>query len=117
MRAVGAAVVLVLALLCPPVAGAIAPPIYGPPLGGYAARAPVGVVVTIHGGGWVSEGAIYQAAQPTVLYRRAGWATYNVDLRPGYLGIEDVVAAYDVVRHAVGPSVPICAAGQSSGGH
>jgi len=80
---------------------------------------PNGVVITIHGGGWVHTGADMLALEnkPAAIYRRAGWAVLNVDYRPGRDSITDVVSFYDQARKATGPSTPICASGQSAGGH
>ena len=44
-----------------------------------------------------------------------GWGVYNVDYRPGWLSVVDVVAAYDHLR-SLYPHAPMCALGQSAGG-
>jgi acetyl esterase/lipase len=90
---------------------------WDPPAGQFAGRPAKGVVITIHGGGWVTTGRAVLAQQPTEPYRRAGWTTLNVDYRAGRDSYLDVLRFYDLARSTVGPGVPICAAGQSAGGH
>lgn len=78
-----------------------------------------GVVLTIHGGGWTSSGAEYLATEDAdaARYRALGWATLNVDYRPGVKSVVDVARMYDVARRRVGAHVPICSSGESAGGH
>jgi acetyl esterase/lipase len=80
---------------------------------------PRGVIITIHGGGWIHTGPDLLAMEdgPVSLYRKAGWATLNIDYRPGRASITDVVRFYDQARRRFGRHTPICASGQSAGGH
>jgi acetyl esterase/lipase len=92
---------------------------WGKPSGKYQGRKPKGVVMVIHGGGWVNTGPALVAQQrPTAdWYQRHGWKTMNVDYRPGVDSIKDVVRFYDRARHLSGKNTPIVAQGQSAGGN
>jgi dipeptidyl aminopeptidase/acylaminoacyl peptidase len=78
---------------------------------------PKGFVLVIHGGGWVLTGpTTLQSESPTVGWLIGHeWGVYNVDYRPGWLSVVDVVAAYDYLRR-LDPTAPMCALGQSAGG-
>lgn len=78
-----------------------------------------GWVIVIHGGGWQTEGKASVDAEDYAaeLFQRHGWATYNIDYRPGVLSLPDVVAAYDWLRRRVGARATICAWGSSAGGN
>ena len=78
---------------------------------------PKGFVVLIHGGGWIFTGpALLAPEAPTVASLASlGWGVYDVDYRPGWFSVVDVVAAYDHLRR-LHPRAPICALGQSAGG-
>ena len=76
---------------------------------------PKGVVIAIHGGGWIG-GDMLVTEDPDILrYRQMGWATLNVDYASGWSSIKDVVAFYDLA-HRTYPGLPICSSGQSAGG-
>jgi dipeptidyl aminopeptidase/acylaminoacyl peptidase len=49
-------------------------------------------------------------------FRRRGWITYTISHRPLHRAFGDVAAAYDALRRRT-PGAPICAYGESSGGH
>lgn len=87
-----------------------------PPAGGEPARL---LVMLIHGGGWTGPDPKQFAATEGVAaaYRAAGYATLVVDYRRGAKGVADVNRFYVQARRAVGPRLPICAAGGSAGGH
>jgi dipeptidyl aminopeptidase/acylaminoacyl peptidase len=78
---------------------------------------PKGFVLVIHGGGWIFTGpaALAQEAPAVRWLTEMGWGVYNVDYRPGWLSVVDVVAAYDHLARRY-PEAPMCALGQSAGG-
>ncbi|MEA2440918.1 MAG: hypothetical protein QOH76_2342 [Thermoleophilaceae bacterium] len=80
---------------------------------------PRGYVMVVHGGGWISVGknAVLAVRPWASRFNRAGYATLNIDYRPGGKSLADVIASYDRLRRAVGPAVPICVLGGSAGGH
>jgi acetyl esterase/lipase len=79
--------------------------------------APKGFVLVIHGGSWFLTGPRSLASESATVrwLTRLGWAVYDVDYRPGWLSVVDVVAAYDHLRSRY-PKAPMCAYGQSAGG-
>lgn len=99
-------------------AGAPAPYEIGPPTGIFAGRAPKGVMIVIHGGGWYHVGAADVAAMRNEAnrWRERGWSTVNIDYRACGQSVDDVLWFYDAVRARSG-STPICATGSSAGGH
>jgi len=70
------------------------------------------------GGGWFPQPDAKRSTEHYVeRYRRLGWEARNVLYRPGgEEGYEDVAAAYERARDAY-PGAPVCAVGESSGGH
>ncbi len=81
---------------------------------------PRGVVILVHGGGWVDVGPgqmefVRRTLSPHWLAR--GWATVISGYRGCRQSIDDVLALYDLVRARVGPSTPIGVVGESAGGH
>src|SRR5690349_440691 len=82
------------------------------------AAATRGVMITIHGGAWISSGAQAMRAEApdAARYAAQGWLVDNIDYRPGRYALRDTLAAYDSLRRAH-PRLPICASGESSGGH
>ncbi len=87
----------------------------GAPLNG---AAPVGVALTLHGGGWyvVGQGAAEQERPAAERWRRRGWLTVNASHRPCADAPADVRWFVERIR-ARYPSLPLCIAGASSGGH
>lgn len=82
-------------------------------------RRPVGVMLGLHGGGWMMVG-------PALLsgYRREarwwtarGWAFAAVSYRPCHRAWLDVRAMHDLIRRRIGPRMPLCVTGESAGGH
>ena len=110
-----------------PAAAALAPGLFGghPPPGILQSDnaltmpqgRPTGFVVVIHGGSWIFTGPRTLALEAGNVrwFTSLGWAVYNVDYRPGWLSVVDVVAAYDHLR-SLHPDAPICAYGESAGG-
>lgn len=81
-----------------------------------AARAAEPTMLVIHGGAWVITGPEVTATLRPVADRFAayGFRPQLVDYAPGVAGFADVVAAYDAAARAGGP---VCAYGESAGGH
>jgi acetyl esterase/lipase len=79
---------------------------------------PAGVVLVIHGGAWRAAGprtvALMDARAGT--FAGWGWAAAVVDYRAFADAPGDVVRAYDAARGRY-PGLPICAYGESAGGH
>ena len=79
---------------------------------------PAGVVLVIHGGAWRAAGArtvgLMDGRART--FAGWGWAAAVVDYRGFADAPGDVVRAYDVARERY-PALPICAYGESAGGH
>lgn len=79
--------------------------------------APKGFVIVIHGGGWLG-GASYVTQEDTLAswFNQLGYGAYNIDYSSGATSYFDVLSAYDWL-HGQYPSAPICAWGESAGGH
>jgi hypothetical protein len=77
---------------------------------------PRGWVLVIHGGSWIASGSQYLERGRARWYNRHGWGAYDIDYRPGELGLVDVAAAYDRLRQ-VARGLPVCADGASAGAH
>ena len=81
-------------------------------------------IIVIHGGGW-HGGASLMAPDLMVArwYDAQGYGTYTIDYRSGRDSYFDTVAAYDWLvqdlkkQYAGGTVPPICAWGESAGGH
>jgi pimeloyl-ACP methyl ester carboxylesterase len=86
------------------------------PTGG---RAPRGLIMVIHGGGWrgLSPALTADVVPAARSYNRLGYATVVPDYRAGAAGVADIDRFYRRARRAMGPKVPICAVGGSAGGH
>lgn len=91
----------------------------GAPSGDYAAQSPKGVMIVLHGGGWVSNGgaAVQGLRGEADRWRERGWLTVNSSYRACGLAAGDALLLYDRVRATYGAAVPVCALGQSAGGH
>lgn len=109
---------LVAALATAPAANSAAPPaeVTAP------AGAPTGIVVALHGGGWLSaedlgETTVSGLMKPWVKrLTRAGALVVNVDYRSGAKSLRDSLAAFDWAAREW-PDLPICTLGFSAGGH
>jgi acetyl esterase/lipase len=79
---------------------------------------PAGVVLVLHGGAWRAAGprtvALMQARARS--FAAWGWAAAVVDYRAFADAPGDVVRAYDAAS-ARYPGLPVCAYGESAGGH
>jgi dienelactone hydrolase len=77
-----------------------------------------GAVIVIHGGGWIGgKHALVSDARDLARRFSGNWRVYNVDYRSGSGALEDLTAVVDAVRAEHGRNFPVCAAGQSAGGH
>jgi dipeptidyl aminopeptidase/acylaminoacyl peptidase len=91
----------------------------GLPSGRHAARPPVAGIIVIHGGGWAGVGNRTTASMRdrAQYFNARGYETLNIDYRPGTASLHDVNAFYDMFRVLLGRGTPICAYGESAGGH
>jgi acetyl esterase/lipase len=91
----------------------------GPPSGRYAGRAPRGVMLVIHGGGWWIGGADAATTMraDAERWRARGWETVNLSYRACGQSIDDALWFYDQARTWFGAGARICALGTSAGGH
>ena len=90
----------------------------GLPTGQYAGKAPKGIMLTIHGGGFyiVGPGAVAAERPVADQWRKAGWATINISYTAcSTKALRDVEWFYDAIK-AAAPNLPICADGSSAGG-
>jgi len=101
--------------------GGDAPAYYeiGAPSGIYAGRAPKGIMLVIHPGGWYRVGREVVAVDGRPManrWRNAGWQTINIDYRACAQSVHDVLWFMQRVR-SLHPNAVICATGASAGGH
>jgi acetyl esterase/lipase len=113
-RAAALFVVLVLALASD--ARAAPPTELTPPSAG---QRPAGLVIVLHGGDWLGGNGVGIAiVRPWAQwFNRRGWTALNADYDSGAPALGEIAALYDRWRARLGPRAPICAAGQSAGGH
>lgn len=90
----------------------------GLPAGAFEGRAPRGVMLVIHGGGWMKTGmgAVEFVRGDAERWRARGWATVNLTYRACGQSLDDVLWFYDQARAWFGPRTKICALGTSAGG-
>jgi acetyl esterase/lipase len=89
------------------------------PTGAHSGRPPKLVLIYVHGGGWSGFDPAF-----VNVYRRSGrglrsigYATATLDFSAGAAGIDDIQRAYRRIRRRAGAGTPVCALGDSSGGH
>lgn len=72
----------------------------------------------IHGGGWrgIDRTAYAQEVARAQTFERLGYATLTIDYRAGVAGLADADRYYAQARRRFG-ALPICAYGESAGGH
>ncbi len=92
------------------------PAVWGMPPDGIHPRA---LLLNIHGGGWKGlDRASYQfQLEEAPLFQRLGYETLTFNYRGGAHGVQDAEMFYRFARKRVGPNFPICALGESAGGH
>jgi acetyl esterase/lipase len=78
---------------------------------------PKGIVMVVHGGGWVLVGKKDLETVQSHWFLAHGYGVYDIDYRADYDSLVDVVAAYDWLRGTVGSNTELCAYGASAGGH
>jgi acetyl esterase/lipase len=93
--------------------------IWGDPAGDFEGEAPKAVLMFVHGGGWegTNREQLERAAEVAVRSQDLGYATMAVDYRAGAKGLIDLRRFYAEARSRVDPETPICAIGESAGGH
>jgi acetyl esterase/lipase len=79
---------------------------------------PRGVVVLLHGGGWanVGEGGVAAMRPLARNWQRRDWITLNATYRPCAASVADALTYYDIAARGW-PDLPVCAMGDSAGGH
>lgn len=77
------------------------------------------VVITVHGGAWMSVGHAAAATQrpEAAAWAARRWTAVNVSYRAGRSSLRDVIWFYDRVRRHVGADTPVCLSGASAGAH
>lgn len=88
---------------------------FGLAVGRAAAEAPP-TMLLLHGGAWVAAGPEVTATMEPIgdRFEAIGFRSVAVDYKPGPAGIVDILGAYDAAAHTGGP---VCAYGESAGGH
>jgi acetyl esterase/lipase len=86
-----------------------------------AARPPVGVLLYVHGGGYVSGSAADRRPITAALARATGLHVFGLDYRlaPEHrfpAALDDVMTAWDWLVTRGAPGVPVAVAGESAGG-
>lgn len=91
----------------------------GAPTGEHGGKRPRGLVILIHGGGWLGRdpSAMVPVAGYAAHIRAQGFETLNVDYGKGPEGMRDILRFYDRERARLGRRAGICAVGNSAGGH
>jgi acetyl esterase/lipase len=80
---------------------------------------PHGVMLVIHGGGWIKTaiGAVQSMRPDADRWRARGWETVNLTYRACGQSAADVLWFYDRARAWFGAGTRICALGTSAGAH
>jgi hypothetical protein len=77
---------------------------------------PRAAVMLVHGGSFLFVGKKTLLTNQSDWWHARGYATYDVDYRPGLPSLSDVLAAYDWLQARVGSKTPVCVVGDSVGG-
>jgi len=103
----------------PAFAGAPAYYEVGLPTGAHSGQAPRGVMLTIHGGGWLLTGigSVELNRGEADRWRARGFETVNVGYRACGSSFDDVAWFYDRTRAWFGATAKLCATGDSAGAH
>jgi acetyl esterase/lipase len=93
--------------------------IWGDPAGDFEGEPPKAVLMVVHGGGWEGTDRVQleRAAGLAVRSQELGYATMAVDYRAGAKGLIDLRRFYGEARGRAGTETPVCAIGESAGGH
>ena len=91
----------------------------GLPTGSFADRAPLGVMLVIHGGGWTATGtgSVHAMRADADRWRARGWETVNLSYRACAQSAADVLWFFDKTRAWFGAGAKICTLGTSAGAH
>jgi acetyl esterase/lipase len=78
-----------------------------------------GTMILLHGGGWylAGRGVMESMRGDADRWLSRGWRIVNSSYRACAASIVDVATLFDRVQSVYGTKIPICADGQSSGGH
>jgi acetyl esterase/lipase len=77
-------------------------------------------MIIIHGGAWFGDDPkrVISDRPYAERWNRRGWRTYNIDYTTGGpSSVQDVQWFFDEIVKVHGTGIPICAEGQSAGGH
>lgn len=91
----------------------------GLPTGAFAGRAPHGVMLVVHSGGWAlaGVGGVQRVRPDADRWRARGWQTVSFANRMCGRSIGDALWFYDRARKWFGAHAKICALGTSAGGN
>jgi acetyl esterase/lipase len=91
----------------------------GMPTGAFEGQSPRGVMLVLHGGGWMKTGmgAVEFVRADADRWRARGWETVNFTYRSCGQSLDDALWFYDQARAWFDPGTKICALGTSAGGY
>ena len=91
----------------------------GMPTGMFEGQSPRGVMLVLHGGGWMKTGmgAVEFVRADADRWRARGWETVNLTYRACGQSLDDALWFYDQARAWFDPATKICALGTSAGGY
>jgi acetyl esterase/lipase len=91
----------------------------GMPTGAFEGQPPRGVMLVLHGGGWMKTGmgAVEFVRADADRWRARGWETVNFTYRSCGQSLDDALWFYDQARAWFDPGTKICALGTSAGGY
>lgn len=92
----------------------------GEPSGAYAGKAPKGIMMLVHGGGWLYVGPPEAAKMRgnANRWRALGWRTVSITYGACGRSLADVIAFHDLIASTfAAEQLPMCSYGESAGGH